>query len=196
MNTDDYNLTQEVSNETISSWAHRSYISEELQAKLENVGALIIPTEGYAGRNDVLHFPEGTEHLVSFLQANNKPEDPKIDICIEDGDYKELAQHADLISIASAIVNKIFAPTLVNLISEYLKRRLGKRTEEAVVKASLTVSDMNSGKSINLTYEGPATTYEKVMLDAVKGVLEQQIMPAQATMMIDASSEIKSGGNE
>src|SRR5215213_10162141 len=93
-----YSLTKETSNDTIESWSRRSYIGEELQAKLAKADALIVPNEGYGEKSDVHYFPEGTEHLISFLQRNNH-RDQHIDICIEESDYKELAQHHDLLII-------------------------------------------------------------------------------------------------
>ncbi len=171
MSDKDYSLTKETSNESISTWSKRSYISKELQEKFVRAGALVVPNEGYGDSDNIRYFPEGTEHLVSFLQRNNKG-DQYIDICIEEGDYKELAQHADLLVIASAIATTICAPILVNLISEYIKQSLGSRASDMTVKTSLTITDSNNGKSISLTYEGPASTYENIMLGAVKEVIE------------------------
>ena len=161
-----YSLTKEASSETIESWSRRSYIGEELQVKLAKADALIVPYEGYGEKGDVHYFPEGTEHLISFLQRNNH-EDQHIDICIEDSDYKELAQHYDLLIIAGAIATAVCAPIFVNLVSEYIKQRLGSRMNDTTLKTSLTISDDKEGKSVSFTYEGPASTYEKVMLGAM-----------------------------
>jgi hypothetical protein len=171
MNDKAYILTKKPSNETIESWSKRSYIGKELREKLVKADALIIPKEDYGDDADMRFFPEGTEHLISFLQR--KEGDQYIDICIEEGDYKELAEHVDLIVIAGAIVTTVCAPVLVNLISEYLQQRLDKRASETTVKASLTISDASSGKSISLTYEGPASTYKGIMLGAVKEAITE-----------------------
>jgi len=186
----DYSLTKETSDETIESWSKRSYIGRELQGKLETSDALIIPNEGYGENPDVYYFPEGTEHLVSFLQNNNEG-DQYIDICIEEDDYKELAQHADLLIIAGAIATTVFAPILVNLISEYIKKRLGRRASNTTVKTSLTISKTNEGKSIRLNYEGPASTYKNIMLGAVKEVLKEEGESSTETKMIKTPSDSK-----
>jgi hypothetical protein len=146
---------------------------EELQAKLAKADALIVPYEGYGDKRDVRYFPEGTEHLISFLQRN-KNGDQHIDICIEESDYKELAQHYDLLIIAGAIATAVCAPIFVNSVSEYIKQRLGNRTNDTTLKTSLTVSDDKVGKSVSFTYEGPASTYEKAMLGAINdaGILK------------------------
>jgi hypothetical protein len=183
MHNKDYSLIKENSDETIVSWSKRHFIGKELQEKLEKADALIIPSEGYHDDGDIRHFPEGTEHLLSFLQRNNRG-DANIDICIEDTDYKELAQHADLQIIAAAIANKLGAPVLVNLISEYIKQRRGRRIEDTTVKSSLTISDVNNGRSISLTYEGPASTYETIMTGAVKEVINEVSNLHPASRMI------------
>lgn len=172
MTDKDYSLTKEIIDETIESWAKRDYIGKELQEKLVKADVLIIPNEGY-GDDDINYFPEGTEHLVSFLQRNNRG-DHYIDICIEDSDYKELAQHSDLLIIAGAIATTVFAPILVNSVSEYIKQRLGKRADDTTLKTSLTITNKSNGESINLTYEGPASTYENIMIGAVKEIIEGQ----------------------
>jgi hypothetical protein len=197
MNDNDYSLTKEVSGETINSWSKRNYIGKELQERLVKAGALIIPNEGYGDSNDIYYFPEGTEYLVSFLQKNNK-EDQYIDICIEEDNYKELAQHAGLLIIAGVIATKICAPLLVNLISEYIKKRLGSRANDTTVKTSLTVSNVNEGKSICLTYEGPASTYENIMLGAVKEILKEEgkSSPELKTINTTSDIEVNDGGKQ
>jgi hypothetical protein len=190
MSDKDYSLTKEKSNETIESWSRRSYIGQELQAKLAKADALIVPYEGYGEKGDVHYFPEGTEHLISFLQRNNHG-DQHIDICIEDSDYKELAEHHDLLIIAGAIATSVCAPILVNLVSEYIKQRLGSRTNDATLKTSLTISDDKSGESVSFTYEGPASTYEKAMLVAIKdGGLEEGELPP-TVKRINVAPDIK-----
>lgn len=172
MGDKDYSLAIEASDETIESWSKRSYIGDELREKLVKADALIVPNEGYGDDGDIRHFPEGTEHLISFLQRNSGGSE-HIDVCVEEEDYKELAQHAGLLVIAGAIVTKVCAPVLVSLISEYIKRRLGVRASDTTLKSSLTVSDAGSGKAVNFTYEGPASTYESVMLGAIKEALQE-----------------------
>jgi len=50
------------------------------------------------------------------------------------------------------------------LISEYIKKRLGRRASNTTVKTSLTISKTNEGKSNRLNYEGPASTYKNIIL--------------------------------
>lgn len=181
-----YNLTKEESNETINSWINRDYIGEELREKLEQATALIVPNENpHTGMSHTPYFPEGTEHLVSFLE-NSNTENQNIDICIEENDYKELALHADLLTIANVIVTMFGAPIIVKLVADYISKRVGSRKDDTTVKSSLTVTDANSGKSINLTYEGPASTYEKVMFGAIEDILPE---------ISESSSEIKKIGS-
>jgi hypothetical protein len=143
----------EPSKETIRSWATRPYINAELRERLERSNVLVVPEESYAGK-DIVFFPEGTEQLVAFIKGRTPPS-LSIEVCIEDSDYKELSRYADLVIIASFVATSLMAPLVVNLVTEYLTRRLGRREKETNVRWSLTVQDEKTGRSIEYKYEGP-----------------------------------------
>lgn len=162
-------LTKESSQESIRTWAARSYVGNRLREQLKNADALIVPNEGLGDQEELVYFPEGTEEVLRFLQSSAS-DGLTVDIVIEEKDYKELSLRADWLMIAALVVKVGVAPILVGLLSEYIKKRLGNRIDNTIVKSSITVSDEETKRSVAITYEGPASTYREVMGKAVKNM--------------------------
>lgn len=155
------------SDKSFSTWVDQSNISLALRESLKEVDVLFVPEKGYADRENLLFFPEGTEGLVQFIDQH-KPSSLSLGICIEEEDYKELARYADVLIIAAAVATSLVAPVLVNLISDYIGRRLGRKKEDAVVRWSLTIDDKSSGRSLKCSYDGPAETFKDTMSEALE----------------------------
>jgi len=148
------------SSENFDTWINREYISEELKNNLRKASILLVPTEGFRER-DIPVFPVKSEELFTYIK-NRLPSDFKVDICIRDEDYKELALHADSVILADIVVTTIVFPILVNIIGEYIKQKILKYREKRRVRVSLTVVD-ERGKSKNLTYEGNVEDFGGIM---------------------------------
>ncbi len=144
------------SSENFDTWINRKYISEELKNNLRKAKVLLVPTEGFRDKN-ISVFPVESEELFTYIK-NTLPSDFKVDICIRDEDYKELALHADSVILANLVVTALVAPIVVNIVGEYIKQKILKYDEKRRVKVSLTVVD-EEGKSKNLTYEGNAEDF-------------------------------------
>jgi hypothetical protein len=173
--------------ESIQNWASRSFISPELREQLLAVDFLLVPEESYL-KTASPHFPEGTEEFFQFLRiaSNGKL---SFDICIEEEDYQELVLHHDLLTIASVFTFSFAAPLAVNLIAEFIKRRVGKRLEEIRVKSSLTIQDQSSGRIIKFKYDGPASLYEDALLNALKVPTETIKLPITKSKDINLVSK-------
>lgn len=173
MEPDQPMLVVQDSQESIQTWTSRSYISDELREQLSKANVLVVPNEGYGDRADLVYFPGGTEELFHFLRESVQ-ENLFVGICIEDEDYKELVLHVDLVIIAGFVVTSLVAPLAVDLIAEYIKRRVGKREAETEVRSKLTVCDEITGRSVHFSYEGPASEYRDVMVNAIQEPSEQK----------------------
>ncbi len=148
------------SSENFDTWINREYISERLKSDLKKANILLVPTEGFRDKN-ILVFPVRTEELFIYIK-NRLPSEYKIDICIEDEEYKELALHSDLVIIGGFVVTSIIMPILANIISEYIKQKILKMGEKRGVKVSLTIVG-EKGASKNLTYEGEAENFGRII---------------------------------
>lgn len=176
-------LVVETSQESIYSWINRPYISDALRAQLSKANVLLVPTEGFCERADLV-FPVGTEELFQFLRESQR-ENLLVDICIEDKDYKELALHADLLIIASFVVTSIAAPVVADLITEYIKRRLGLHETDSIVRSELTVYDEKTGRSVRLSYEGPASEYHARVVTAIRNLNELPSLPPAKSAKVE-----------
>jgi hypothetical protein len=172
-------LAIESTEESIATWASRPYITKELHQQLLKANFLIVPNEGYGDRADLVYFPVGTEQLFGFLRGSTL-EGLSVDICIEDEDYKEVALHADLMIVAGFVVTSLVAPLAVELIAEYIKDRAKRRQREIEVRSKLVVNDSTTGRSVKLSYEGPATEYRDVMVKALQELSEAKWLVSSA----------------
>lgn len=159
-------ITSRAVSKNFESVISHDYIGKELKERLGNMNALMVPNEGYQDKQDLLYFPSGTSDLFHYL-LEKQDDSLKVDISLEEKDYKELALHADWMILAEFIVKDIVAPLLVALVAEYIIKHLGKRRYSTSVKSKLTVVDEKKGKQIEYTYEGPASQYRDVMLNAI-----------------------------
>jgi hypothetical protein len=172
-------ITSKAVSKNFESVISRDYIGKELKERLKNANVLMVPNEGYQDKQDLLYFPSGTSDLYHYL-LEKQGDSFKVDINLEDKDYKELALHADWMILAEFIVKEIVAPLLVALVAEYIIRHLGKRKHSTNVKSKLTVVDEKKGKQIEYTYEGPASEYRNVMLNAISKFNEDGLrLPAE-----------------
>lgn len=196
MNKENYELKTKESNESIQTWINRNYISNELRSKLSTVDILIVPDEGFRDNGNLHTFPEGTESLFQFIK-NADTKGHSIDICIEDKDYQELALHFDLITIANLVAEYIAAPVIVLLIDKYLDYKLGREKDSGAVKSKLTIHDQQNNKSIEITYEGPAATYESTMLNAIRNAANTpSIESSQTQLLCDTNSAEQKENND
>ncbi len=158
----------EDSAESIETWTSRPYISDGLRQQLSKANVLIVPMEGYVNHADVVYFPNGTDELFHFLRGV-KNSGLVVDICIEDDDYKELALYADVTTIATIFVSCFVAPLLVRLIADYINRRANRRSAQTEVRARLVSFDVETGRAISFSFEGPPTEYRRAMELALTG---------------------------
>jgi hypothetical protein len=168
----------EDTNQTFSTWIDRPYIPNQIKPQLQKANVLIIPREGFREHTEPV-FPVGTEEFLNFLRDNT---DKGIvpDICIADKDYRELALHGALIIIGSFVVTSIVAPIIVDLISEYIKRRWGSKEDEAKIKVELTVIK-SDGRASRLLYEGLAREFNKTVKPTLKSIADRNTVGMTTT---------------
>lgn len=133
----------------------------ELREQLSEANVLIIPYR-YEGKYDV--FPVGTVELYHYLRKNS-PGQVKIDIVAKDDEYLELAQHSDLVSLATIVVSGTIVPVLLGLITNYIYDKIiskGSRIKSEII----IVSD--DGSSTSIKYNGPAEEYHDTLCQIFK----------------------------
>jgi hypothetical protein len=170
--------TQECS-DSAATWSERAYLSEDLRQRVARADILLVPDEGYLDRPELRFFPSGTDRFFDYLKREAPP-GVLVEACVEDNDYNEVDRHAAILYIASAVVTLLAAPLFVRLLGDYISRRLAKLRSSAVLKTSITFHDPETGRSVHLSYDGPAQDFRSTALAALKSLQQ----PLQATPLL------------
>jgi len=158
------NVRTEGTDKTLEYWANRPYLSDTVRQSLAQANVLVVPSEGFRDQ-EIQVFPVCTEGFYEVLR-DELPPGTRLEIAINDSDYKELALHSATLIIASVVVGTttlLILPVVVNIVSEYINRRLfnEKDRKESIVRWELTVVD--GTRATKLTYEGPVTDFKDEM---------------------------------
>jgi len=153
--------------ESAATWAEREFLTAEWRDSVRRADILLVPTEGILNRPDLRFFPAATSELFDFLRAQASS-DVSVEICTTDVDYKEVTRQADLLYIASFVITSLAAPVFVNLVTEYVKKRMEKREPTTTIVTSVTVHESRTGRSVHVYYEGPTSEFSNAILDAAR----------------------------
>ena len=162
-------------------WSGAGSLSDETRAAIGKSDIVLLPAEGYGDYAGPV-FPVGTDEFFQFLRSK-APSGINVELATEDANYAELALHADIFYLASVLVTLLGAPVATGLIVEYLKTDLGSRFDDTEVRASIILDQSNGpdSKTIKITYEGPARTFEKTMNEALSSV--SKVQPSGTELM-------------
>lgn len=145
-------------------WLAKEYVPADLRNQLESADLLLLPQDGFRDFAGPL-YPVGTEAFLRSLQQD-APRGFSVDVTVSDADYKELALHADWLILASIFIgSSVVVPTAVNMISEYLKRRIWPEDPKRGMKVKLLLEQRNGEASqcVEVSYEGPANEFDNSM---------------------------------
>ena len=162
-------------------WSGAGFLSDQTRAAIGKSDMVLVPAEGFGDYAGPV-FPVGTNELFQFLRSK-VPSGISVELAVEDANYAELALHGDILHLACVLVTLLGAPVATGLIVEYLKKRLGSRLENTEVRVSL-ILDQGDGvdtKTIKISYEGPAHTFEKTMNEVLASISKAQ--PSRAELM-------------
>jgi hypothetical protein len=160
-------------------WASRDFLSPTTRESLRRAAIIVVPHERFRDHAAPV-FPTGTAELFRMLQKQ-APTGMGVEIAIEESEYREVTLHYDVVRLATILVKFVVAPTVVGLLVEHLKKKLGSRFFEAEVEASLVVEreDSNGRMAFQFDYKGPATAYETT----IKSGLANMINPERAKQL-------------
>ena len=151
--------------DTYESFYNKPYVSEDLRGQLEQSNMLIVPQEGFRDSGDPV-FPIKTHELFQHLKEND-PGELMPEVCIADEDYVELALHSSLVTLGIIVVKYALYPVALNLIYDYVKKRILPSRRDTDIKLEVTVIS-KSGTSVNVKYEGPPGTMKIRIESAIK----------------------------
>ena len=139
----------------------KPYFPKDLEEDLKNANLLLLPYEGFKATTGPV-FPEQTMEFYNFMKKFDS-NDLIGDICISDEDYAELELHAELITLASMIVKMAVLPLAINLVSNYLDRKIQERNHKTDLKVKVNITVVDGDKSKSISYEGDANKFEETL---------------------------------
>ena len=139
---------------------------DELRDNLAVANVVLVSTAGH--ETQTTYFPSGTRELFRFMQQAAEPT-LRIEANVSDDDYRELTLHSEewllpLILLADPAVSEV----AIKLIYNYLSQRRRQLLPGRNVKVSSELVIERRDESILLQYEGPAETYEEIVLAALR----------------------------
>jgi hypothetical protein len=176
--------------QALDYWLSQPYLSGDVRKNLANAKVILVPEEGFRDR-DVRVFPVGTEEFFNELREK-LPDDLLLEIAIKDDDYKEVALHSAVLILGGLVVTGVtlvVLPVLVNVVSEYVNRRLysDKDRAEAIVRWELTVVD--GSRAAKISNEGPAIDFQSEMERAISELPTMVPPPALLTNRAEVKDE-------
>lgn len=140
----------------------KEYMPREYEDEIKSANVLLIPNENFRGKQG-LFFPECTDELLDFMKEQEN-ENVKVDICISDEDFKKLELHADIVYIATMIVQWAVLPITTSIIAAYLYDKLNKSNKSPKeTNTDVNVIVEKNGKSKMVHYQGSIENFEKTM---------------------------------
>jgi hypothetical protein len=161
-------LTVEDDPTTLELLLERPWVDDTVRESLTRATMVFVQWEEFRGIDQPV-FPTHTAELFRYMSEHAPPEIHS-EVAVRNEDYSEVSLHADLVWLPALLVSAgtlVVVPTVVNLISEWLKLRLFKRYESADAKFELHILDA-SGTPKLLRYEGPASELWRVTEMATK----------------------------
>ena len=140
--------------------------SDELRDNMAAANVVLVSTAGHEAQPT--SFPSGTRELFRFMQQAAEPT-LRIEANVSDDDYRELTLHSEewrlpLMLLADPVVSELVIKLIANYLSQLLRQLLPGRP--AKVSSELVIETKD--ESIRFQYKGPAETYEKIVLAAVR----------------------------
>lgn len=147
----------------------KDYIPKKYIEDIKQANVLIIPNEGFRDKKG-LFFPECTSELYQFLKSTSEI---KTEICIDDDEFEKLELHADIVYVATLIVQYAVLPIVTSMIASYLYdkvKSMNKEKDETNTNVHIIVE--KNGKSKKVDYEGSIENFEEAMKTVEKTIFK------------------------
>ncbi|EPZ46363.1 hypothetical protein [Alicyclobacillus acidoterrestris] len=155
---------------TFNEIYRKPYFPLELEEEIKKANALIIPYETFRDMDKVV-FPEGTRDFFDYLKQNSSEYGVVTDICISDGDFRQLELHADVINLPEIIVTSGIFPIVTGLIVNYVTEKVKSRRTQLNVKVGIIVE--SNGGSKKISYEGDAEQFGPTLRSISEEIFKQ-----------------------
>lgn len=145
----------------------KEYITDDILEDVKKANILLVPDKKYS---EEPVFPERTTEFLDYLKDNAPVNNCVVDICISDEQYKRLELHDATVILPVILVQYVYYPIIINLISSYLYD-LMKKTDNDNTKLKTEIIIEKDGESRKIKYDGPAEYFEKSLKAIKKNLL-------------------------
>lgn len=147
----------------------KEYIPQKYIEDIKKANVLIIPNEGFRD-NDGCFFPECTSEFYMYLKNQKEIE---TEICIDDDEYKKIELHADIVYVATIIIQYVILPIVTGVIASYLYGKANSMNKDRKdANASVHIIVEKNGKSKKIDYEGSIENFEEAMKTIEKSIFK------------------------
>lgn len=140
-------------------WYCRPYLSEHTKEIARSASILLVPLEDVPNTNGPV-FPSEVRGYYAYLREH-VADNNQIGICIDEEQFREIILRGRLLSLGRIVVTLAVAPLAMNLTSYYVQKSVDANTDPTV-RFELTVTKPD-GSCVSIKYDGPASTFEKLM---------------------------------
>lgn len=165
-------MSQNETNITIDAEqpGNMEHLGSATRTAVERATIVVLPDPGF-GEYVGPVFPQGTVDFFHFLRER-APTSVSVALAGEDADHKEVVLHADVVRLATILVEYGVAPIATSLVAAYLKDWLGSRFDSAEARTSIVVSRKEPGveQTLRISYAGPARNAEQALRDAIQNL--------------------------
>jgi hypothetical protein len=108
----------------IDSYLTEYIRDEKLAENIRTADVVLLPHKNFRELEGPF-FSEAAVGLYQFLMK--KLEENKVEICVEEDDYKEIALHDETLNLGIILLNGFILPIVVNVISEHIKSQTWRK---------------------------------------------------------------------
>jgi hypothetical protein len=138
-------------------WTSRPWLTNAETVRAADV--LLVPWENFRENKPAL-FPLGSGDL--FRELSKALGDKSVAVAIDQGNYEEVALHAEATRLATLFVTLVALPFVVNLLSSKVDRWLNDPVPPQTVEMEVIVEG-DWGHCLSIKYKGPPSG----MVDAI-----------------------------
>jgi len=165
------------------------FVTDEIKDDIEKANVLLIPFTGFRGEN-IYSFPEETDDFLYYLK-DNADSSLRPDIAITDNDYALLGLHSAVVTVATILVQSIVLPVIVNLISDYLKKRAERANRGSnELSAEVNIIVEEDGVSKQISYKGPVDGVKEALNTVAQNIFEDSDNSSKVTDKTQATRDL------
>lgn len=157
------NLTVEEVNFKLENYISDFIRDKELENSIREANVLLLPYHGFKEVKGPL-FPEAYSQFYDYLLENLK--DSKVELCVEEDDYTEIALHDATINLGLIFLTGIVLPVISDLISAYIV----SLRDNKKVNVKVSFIEKEGDKYRQFDYEGDS----KYLTDTIETYLKKR----------------------